>query len=386
MNSSTELDLERLLGEPVEEAMRRAATEFDRATASSRGIVLVGAGTLGKKVLRALRENGNEVLAFADNNSALWGQQVDGVEVLSRRGAAERHGASAAFVVTIWFHNHSYLRTREELQALGCRTVESFVPLLWKLRSRVSHTQFEPPQHYIEQKERILAFAELLSDRESVDQLVRHMRWRMRLEHEQLPPPSLHDQYFPEDFVRVPDDTVFVDCGAYDGDTIRQLLRINPRVKRIVAFEPDALNFVKLQEYLGSLVPEVRSRITAHQTATGSSTGKVRFDTTGGTISQISDTGGELVDCVAIDDELYDLAPSFIKLDLEGGEMEALRGARRTIADHRPLIAVSAYHKPDDMWELGHYLHALGGGGYDVHLRSHQEEGSEIVLYLVPRG
>jgi hypothetical protein len=51
--------------------------------------------------------------------------------------------------------------------------------------------------------------------------------------------------------------------------------------------------------------------------------------------------------------------PTFIKLDVEGAEPEALIGGRQTITSHRPTLAVSAYHQPDHLWSLIHAIDAL---------------------------
>src|SRR5438105_15270393 len=92
-------ELEHLLGEDVQDAKRRAQTAFDQQVAPfENALVLFGAGHLGKKTLRGLRQAGIEPLAFADNNSELWGTRIDGLEVLSPEDAATRFGKHAAFV------------------------------------------------------------------------------------------------------------------------------------------------------------------------------------------------------------------------------------------------------------------------------------------------
>ena len=82
LNSAAELDL--LLQEPVADAKRREQTTFDRVIKPSSGrVVIYGAGNLGRRILAELRALGTDVVAFADRNSALWSQAVDGLRVLN---------------------------------------------------------------------------------------------------------------------------------------------------------------------------------------------------------------------------------------------------------------------------------------------------------------
>ena len=76
--------------------------------------------------------------------------------------------------------------------------------------------------------------------------------------------------------------------------------------------------------------------------------------------------------------------PTFIKMDIEGAEPDALRGARATIARHRPILAVCVYHLQDHLWSIPLTLREMCGE-YDFVLRPHNEEGWDLVCYGVPR-
>ena len=77
-----------LLNETIDEAAARARHEFDRLCAGASGLVLFGAGNLGRRVLGGLRRLGVEPLAFADNNPRLWGTSVEQLPVLRPDDAA----------------------------------------------------------------------------------------------------------------------------------------------------------------------------------------------------------------------------------------------------------------------------------------------------------
>ena len=102
MSIATITTLDELLLEGAGCAENRERREFDRLTMGTEGIVLFGAGNLGRKIQKVLSGKGEEVLAFADNNPLLWGSFIEGIPVLSPREAALLFGSSAAFVISIW--------------------------------------------------------------------------------------------------------------------------------------------------------------------------------------------------------------------------------------------------------------------------------------------
>ena len=62
------------------------------------------------------------------------------------------------------------------------------------------------------------------------------------------------------------------------------------------------------------------------------------------------------IQLVALDDALPTFRPTYMKFDIEGSELAALKGAERTIRKHQPAIAVCVYHRPEDLWEILRYL------------------------------
>ena len=70
-------------------------------------------------------------------------------------------------------------------------------------------------------------------------------------------------------------------------------------------------------------------------------------------------------------------------MDVEGSELEALRGSIKTIRKYQPKLALSLYHKPEDIIEIPIFLEGLGLG-YKYYLRHYQTRMEETVLYAVP--
>ncbi len=170
-------------------------------------------------------------------------------------------------------------------------------------------------------------------------------------------------------------DEVIVDAGAFDGDTAMQFHRLSGGAYgRIHCFEPDPANFAALRAATAAL-----PRVTAHQAGLWSSSGRLAFDGGGTHGSRVAEDGSSSIAVVALDDR-PDLAPSFIKMDIEGAELPALLGARRTIATRRPKLALSAYHRPEDLFALPAAITALRPD-YSLRLRHHSDGLFDTVLY-----
>jgi hypothetical protein len=126
------MTLEQLLSEPVAAARRREQAAL--GLGANDQLVLFGAGQLGRKVLAGLRRHGIQPAAFLDNNPALQGIQIGGLPVYSPAAGAQRFGAGAVFLVTIFrgLGDAGMAARERSLKALGCRRVLTFLPAAWK--------------------------------------------------------------------------------------------------------------------------------------------------------------------------------------------------------------------------------------------------------------
>ena len=383
-------ELKNLLEEPIDEAVRRESLAFDEMSGRfGKSLVLFGAGGLGRKTLAGLARVNIRPIAFSDNNPNLWERQIDGIPIMSPAEAARRFGDTAAFVVTIWRAGggHRFSHTREQLKRLGCSCIASFAHLFWKYpQIFLPYYCLDLPHKVISGRQEVLAAYELLAEEESRREYIAQLRFRLFLDFDGLPSPSKSAQYFPEDLFHLHSRETFIDCGAFDGDTLRAFLgRTNHLFQKIHAFEPDPVNFRKLQAFLPGLAPEVRSRIILHRTAAGEYTGQVGFSATGDASASAEATATDKVDCAPLDGILSAEAPTYVKLDIEGAEMDALKGAAGVIRQHQPVLAVSVYHQQDALWRIPLYLKTLFSG-YQFFLRPHNEEGWDLVCYAIPEG
>jgi FkbM family methyltransferase len=382
-------ELRSILAEPIEAVRERERSTLETLLANAnRRVVLFGAGGLGRQTLGCLRSIGIEPLAITDNNARLWGTQVEGVQALPPADAAARYGSDALFIVTIWNPYHWYQQTRAKLESLGCTRITPPSPVYWRFpETFLPFFAQDFPHKVYQHASDVLQCAETWSDARSREEYRRQIRWRARGEWTFRPidDPDDKESYFLQNVFRLRPDEVFIDCGAFDGDTLRVYLSIQPEgFQRFVALEPDHTTFGKLQEYVKTLNPSIGEKIETVQCAVGRERGRISFDSTGGLGSKVSSEGTSSVDLLPIADVADpSLAVSFIKMDIEGAEMDALQGARPVIERDRPILAVCVYHRQDDVWRLPLFMKAMVPG-YDMFLRCHEGDGWQTVAYAVP--
>ncbi|MBI3072785.1 MAG: FkbM family methyltransferase [Deltaproteobacteria bacterium] len=385
--------LTQLLNRDVAEVRAWERAAFEQLAGDRAGrIVLFGAGNLGRKAARGLARAGVTPLAFADNNSAIWGQTVAGLPVLSPEEAAARHGQDAAFVVTIWSAGSTsrFAATRAQLHRLGCSCVLPLGPLFWRHAAHLlPHYALDLPHNVVAERDAVREAATLWSDDRSRDEYRAQIRWRLEHDFDVLPPRAEETEYFPEDLPDLGPFDHYVDCGAYDGDTVGRFLSRRTPFSRITAFEPDPDNFAKLQAFVSGRPAADRDRIVCHRAAVSDAEGTLEFFSDGMPDASLNalarqDRRTVSVAAMRVDDALQDGPPAtYIKLDVEGAEAQALRGAAGTIARHRPSLAVCVYHRQVDIWQLPLQLRAMCDG-YRFFLRAHSEGVFDLVCYAIP--
>lgn len=194
-------------------------------------------------------------------------------------------------------------------------------------------------------------------------------------------------QYFiPEVLAQLTEKVCIVDCGAYDGDTLRDALSVlgAERIEEYFAIEPDPDNFKQLQAFCSGLPEDFRSRVTCLHAAVGAKEDYVSLSSVGTEAAFVA--SGSVVDgipCVRLDSVLGNAQRSclFLKMDIEGYEKEALLGAADTLSSAalKKVLAISAYHKYDDFYAIPSLVKNLTGAyGF---FRKHMANLFDTVYY-----
>jgi FkbM family methyltransferase len=355
--------------------------------------VVYGAGTLGLRAIELLRASGTKPLAVCDSNPQRWGQLLAGLTVLSPPQAAEAFGKHAVFFVTVWNDFHWFVETEAKLRALGCVSISTYAPLFWRFGSSFMQTLLllnEPPHRLYLQMQEVLKAETLWADTESLDTYRANIRWRALGDPRQLPFPAPQTTYFPPDLLQPTTNEVFVDCGAFDGDTLRQMLAWNSgQFSAAYPIEADTVSLAKLKACIATLRADVQQKIHPLACAVGAERCTLRFAMSGTlTATTANGTGdGVDIDCRTLDELFTEASPdrpiTMIKMDIEGAEYGALLGAKTIIERDSPVLAICVYHTQSDVWRVPLLLHTMRTD-YSFFLRSYDGDGLQTVLYAVP--
>lgn len=182
------------------------------------------------------------------------------------------------------------------------------------------------------------------------------------------------------DVFPVSDSEIYVDAGTYDGQSVLEFVRwAGGKHKKTYAFEPmSRMCEIARQRIHKSNV----SNVEVLNYAAWDKREELLFEADGAG-SHMAESGVDVVQAIDIDSVVKDEQVTFIKMDVEGSELQALRGARKTIINNRPRLAICVYHKPEDVVELGNYILDLVPE-YRMYIRHYASNVWETVLYAVP--
>jgi FkbM family methyltransferase len=343
-------------------------------------MVIFGAARMGRLFKTNLEREGVRIIAFGDSSPGKWGTEIGGTPVYSPDALMEKNFEAPILVASLIYET-------EICGVLKDRGFGNVYPL-WYLNHKHPDIFVSPEYRGVfgslftdRAAKDIPKLWDLLADDESRKVLHNLIRFRLTFDKGYISAiRSDNLQYFEEGIVHLFEDTVFLDCGAYTGDTVEFLhQRTGGSFKIAYCFEPDPENYRVLDERATVLAP---GRIIPVRCGLYSSSGSIRFQATGSIDARMTDGEGSIsVPVVSIDDYMADKAPpTYIKMDIEGAEREALAGARRTILRWKPELAVSVYHKATDLWEIPLLMKRLNRG-YKLFLRHYTTEIIDTVCY-----
>ena len=183
--------------------------------------------------------------------------------------------------------------------------------------------------------------------------------------------------YYPE-FLHLSDNEVFVDCGAFDGDSVISFIKkTEGKYSKIYAFEPDKHNIEKLKKNTSQF-----NNIEIIEKGCFSGKATMYFQDGQELSSSVSNQGNVSINVDAVDNIISGKV-TFIKMDIEGSELEALKGAQNIIRSNHPSLAISLYHRSDDLFYIPQYIYELSNT-YKFFLRHYGGFSYELILYAIP--
>lgn len=189
-------------------------------------------------------------------------------------------------------------------------------------------------------------------------------------------------QYFNEK-CSISKGDVVIDGGAFRGET--SFWFISQGVKKVYAFEPDLFNYNILLKNIQ--INSIGDSIIPVNIVLSDSAGTVKIFESNSSMSSVNPAGVKSIQSITLDEFVKRNnieSVDFIKLDVEGSEMRILKGAIETIRKFKPKLAISIYHKPEDIVEIPEFLRGLLPGA-KFYLSHKFFDGSEVILFANPR-
>lgn len=337
----------------------------------SKKIAIYGAGAFGKEILQLFQLHNIEVECLLDINKK---GNLLGVPIIHPKDHKNKN-------ITVIF---SLVITKKERELIF-KSIQEFnyntiidaqkIRALYVMIENGEHTY----QYFKDNITKILKTLNILEDKESKETYTKNIISHILRDYSNTMESDEKEQYFLTRVDYKNNFTSFIDCGAYTGDTFLKLIETGFQVEEYVGFEPIESSYKKLV----STVKSKDTKATLLPFAVSNEFKKVSFESNLGS-SRISDQGSIEVTCVRIDDILYNQKPTFIKMDIEGEEINALNGAKETIFSSNSNLAICVYHYINHFWEIPNMLHSWNIN-YKFYMRTHSSGCMETVLYAVKK-
>ena len=367
-------------------ALDRRYAVLDDVLAGQRDAVVYPAARLGREVAGRLRSLGVRIVAFGDRDPASHDGQIDGIPVLSAAQIATRHHADVILVSSTMYDS----MIREDLESRGCEFVVPVGSLNLRLPDVFTTREYDgawsAAANPANRTDIEGAFA-LLGDVQS--RMVFEGKLAYYLGRDKTRLDDIRSDatiYFDRSVYDLIEGEAVVDGGAFVGDTLAAFLDASGgHFRSYAAFEPDPASF----ERLAFVAARDPARIAAVQAGLAEHTSKGRLLSTQGADSRFlgaEESGGDSVPLVSLDDYFEGRgAPTLIKMDIEGAEASAIQGAAGLLGSVSPIMAISAYHFPTDLWKIPLLLQEFLPTSR-IYLRHYTREVDDTVCYAIPAG
>lgn len=189
------------------------------------------------------------------------------------------------------------------------------------------------------------------------------------------------NQYFCDDIISFDSSTVYVDIGAYLGDSLVPFLKKTKLngFKKAICFELNRHTCDELIDIVNNMTEDVKEKIQVVNKGISEKDETIYYVATEGS-SHVSNEGKEVGYLTTLNNALNHECPTFIKMDIEGSELAALKSGNEVIKKYKPDLAICIYHKLQDAWEIPLYIKSLVPE-YKIYVRHHSNTMIETVCY-----
>lgn len=226
---------------------------------------------------------------------------------------------------------------------------------------------------------------ENLGDEKSKTTLIGFLKGRITQDYKYYDEIYVENQYFDKDIIQLSKNETFLDCGAWDGDTTKEFIGLvgDNNFNKIYCFEPDNTTYSKLKAYVDKYL--LNDKVELYRNAVWEESKTLKFNAIGEAQSSVNEncvTESSIeIEAIALDEIPFNEV-TYIKMDIEGSEYEALKGASKLISKFKPKLGICVYHKYEDIITIPKFIKNINPN-YKIFLRQHKPYGSELVLYAL---
>lgn len=305
-----------------QEKVRHFVKFLESPYQKKKNIIIYGAGKVGQ-IIENMLKNVN-VECFSDINVDLQASGVNGVPVISPQTLVSQYSENAVVILAVWKQYHKDLTGFFTKHGMAERDIINGLDFL----------NFK----------------------------------------------GNHDnQYFDPNLINYSNNEIFVDAGSFNFNSSIFLAQQCKTLKKIYAFEPDRKNIEICRKRVNTFT---KCEVKLFEAGLWSCNDILNFNLYGGGGSCIVDSGNAKVPVVPLDNVIDENGVTFIKMDIEGAELEALKGAAETIKRFKPKLAISIYHKPEDIIDIPGYIMDLNRG-YRFFIRHYTNWTVDTILYAL---
>jgi len=344
-------------------------------------VCIFGAGMTSQTLIPLWKRNIDKKIDFlCDNDKTKWGKIFHGDIVCISPDELKKYKDEVAVIIATRFIKEIYMQLKEE----------GFSNIHYIGDYRLGSRSFLKNKKNIDIiKDNIVQMLDVLEDTASKDILVSLIKIWFDYDVTGLEYSSIYsgDEYYPDDIIKLRENESFVDAGAYTGDSVISFLKkVNYSFDSIFAFELDKENFKALEFAIKDLDKHIIDKIHLYNVGVFDEEKTISYEhgNEKGANYHISNSifGMKQGKTVRLSDILNGERVSFIKMDIEGAELNALYGAEELIKKYKPALAICVYHKPEHLWEIPSYIKKIVPE-YKLYLRHHSSLEYQTVCYAV---
>lgn len=335
-------------------------------------VIVFGTGGAGECVTQILTQYQVNILCYVDNDPSRQQQLFHGKPVISPEQL--KNSTHLVLIASLWARDIAL-----QLLQLECKYLDfSFCVDFTRWKDHFNCEIFDATKA-VEMGQKHLAGEDLYS-------FLGCIRYRQTYDPLQLTTPC-HEHYMSSTVAPCSDD-VYIDGGAWQGDTLLELKTLCGNAIEVHSFEPDDNNRKILTDLIAKQsIPHCyaikkalwyqEDKLNFVTSAEAVHTMQSRVSTDVSAHEQVTEVSATTIDCYA---KTLPRKPTYIKLDIEGAEPQALKGAAMLMREAPPKLAISAYHEPNHLWQLIEQI-ANSNSDYHFWFVHHSQHLFESVIY-----